>query len=35
MLFCVQSVDDVLVLVALFRNMGGLKYFCYFLQTLI
>lgn len=30
MLFCVQCVDDVLVLVALFRNMGGLKYFAIF-----
>lgn len=35
MLFCVQSVDGVLVLVALFRNMGGVEIFCHFLQTLI
>lgn len=27
MLFCVQSVDDVLVLVALFGNMGGVEIF--------
>lgn len=27
MLFCVQSVDDVLVLVALFRNRGGVEIF--------